>query len=270
MSTVCANGARRIERRRKRCKARFMKFAVLADIHGNADALRAVLEDMDALDLKAAVNLGDFFSGPLNAAQTAALLMERDFISIRGNHDRYLIEQDPSDMGPSDKSAFDQLSVAHLEWIKGLPQTCTVFEGVFACHGTPRNDNAYWLERVGEDGSVRAATLAEIEVEAEGIEASLILCAHTHIPRCVRLPDGRTIVNPGSVGCPAYDDDVPVYHTMQTGTPNASYAVIEATPQGWSISHRSIPYASDKASALAARGGRDDWARGLATGWFSE
>lgn len=245
-----------------------MRFAVLADIHGNADAFRAVLEDMDALGLTTAVNLGDFFSGPLNAGQTAALLMERDFISIRGNHDRYLIEQDPSDMGPSDKSAFDQLSAAHLAWIKELPETGMVLEDVFACHGTPRDDNTYWLERVEKDGRIRAATLAEIQAEADGIEASLILCAHTHIPRCIRLPDGRTIVNPGSIGCPAYDDDMPVYHYMQTGTPNASYAVIEATPQGWSVSHRSIPYASDKASALAARGGRDDWARGLATGWF--
>jgi predicted phosphodiesterase len=64
-----------------------MKFAVLADIHGNALALEAVLKDMDQLGLSTAVNLGDFFSGPLDAAKTASLLMDRDFLSIRGNHD---------------------------------------------------------------------------------------------------------------------------------------------------------------------------------------
>lgn len=245
-----------------------MRFAVLADIHGNADALRAVLADMDALGVTAAVNLGDFFSGPLNASETASLLMERGFPSIRGNHDRYLIEQEPSDMGLSDKCAFDQLDAEHLDWIKSLPQTRSVFEDVFMCHGTPRSDSTYWLERVENDGVVRLATLAEIEAEAEGIDASLILCAHTHLPHSVQLSDGRTILNPGSVGCPGYDDDAPVYHQMQTCTPNASYAVVERTEKGWLTDIRSVPYASDTASALAARNGRPDWAHALKTGWF--
>jgi diadenosine tetraphosphatase ApaH/serine/threonine PP2A family protein phosphatase len=121
---------------------------------------------------------------------------------------------------------------------------------------------------VEENGAVRSATLEEITTEAEGVEASLILCAHTHIPRCVRLPDGRTIVNPGSVGCPAYDDDQPVYHHMQTGTPNASYAVIEGQDRAWTIGFRSVPYFADKASKLAVSNGRPDWAQSLATGWF--
>lgn len=247
-----------------------MRFAVLADIHGNALALEAVLLDMDTLGLTTAVNLGDFFSGPLDAAKTANLLMERNFPSVRGNHDRYLIEQEPTDMGPSDKAAFDQLDNTHLDWITGLPETLTIFNDIFLCHGTPKSDSTYWLEHVDEDGTVRSATLQEVQQEAEGVDASLILCAHTHIPRCIRLPDGRTIVNPGSVGCPAYDDDAPVYHHMQTGTPNASYAVVEAQQIGWSISFRSVPYLSDKASALAAENGRPDWARSLASGWFAE
>jgi diadenosine tetraphosphatase ApaH/serine/threonine PP2A family protein phosphatase len=173
-------------------------------------------------------------------------------------------------MGPSDKVAFDQLDETHLDWITGLPETLLVFNDVFLCHGTPTSDSTYWLERVEECGTVRSASLQEIQADAEGVNANLILCAHTHIPRCVRLPDGRVIVNPGSVGCPAYDDDIPVYHYMQTGTPNASYAVVESLNNSWSISFRSIPYLSDKASELAARNGRPDWARSLSSGWFTE
>lgn len=247
-----------------------MRFAVLADIHGNAHALEAVLQDMDKHGLSMAVNLGDFFSGPLDAAKTASLLMERDFPSILGNHDRYLIEKNPNEMGASDKVAFDQLDKSHLEWMSSLPKTKTLFDDVFLCHGTPTSDSTYWLERVEENGRVRSATLQEIKTEAEGVDAGLILCAHTHIPRCIRLPDGRTVLNPGSVGCPAYDDDLPVYHYMQTGTPNASYAVVEGQGQCWSVSFRSVPYFSDKASELAAKNGRPDWARSLATGWFVE
>lgn len=245
-----------------------MRFAALADIHGNALALAAVLQDMDRLGLSTAVNLGDFFSGPLDPAATAALLMARDFPSIRGNHDRYLITQQPSDMGPSDKAALDRLSKAPLEWIASLPSTLTVFDDVFLCHGTPQSDSTYWLERVEPNGTIRSATLNEVHQEAKGIDARLILCAHTHIPRCVRLPDGRIIVNPGSVGCPAYDDDQPVYHHMQTGSPNASYAIVETINADWHVTFRSVPYDAAGASALAAKNGRPDWARALATGWF--
>lgn len=247
-----------------------MKFAVLADIHGNSFALETVLQDMQELGVATAVNLGDFFSGPINAAATADLLAERDFISIKGNHDRYLVEQDRSEMGPSDLVAFDQLSQSHLDWIASLPSTRTVFDDVFLCHGTPASDQTYWLERVDDNGTVRSANLAEVQREADGIDASLILCAHTHIPRCIRLPDGRSIVNPGSVGCPAYDDDAPVYHHIQTGTPNASYAIVEKMNGAWAATFRSIPYPAREASACALENEREDWARALETGWFEK
>jgi predicted phosphodiesterase len=247
-----------------------VKFAVLADIHGNSFALEAVLQDMKSLGVERAVNLGDFFSGPINAAETASLLMKHDFLSVRGNHDRYLIEQRPSDMGPSDRVAFDQLSKAHLQWIASLPPTRTVFDDVFLCHGTPKSDATYWLERVNENGTVRSANLAEVIEEAEGINASLLLCAHTHIPRCIRLPDGRTVANPGSVGCPAYDDDVPVYHHMQTGTPNASYALAEKLHGAWSLTFRSVPYDTRLACERSRENKRSDWARALRTGWFED
>ena len=60
------------------------------------------------------------------------------------------------------------------------------------------------------------------------------------------------------------------YGHLLPGTPNASYAVVEAQRTGWSVSFRSVPYASDKASELEAKNGRTDWARFLASGWFAD
>ncbi|MCJ8311284.1 MAG: metallophosphatase family protein [Hyphomicrobiales bacterium] len=242
-----------------------MKFAALVDIHGNSFALEAVFQDMEKLGIKDVVNLGDFFSGPLDATKTAAMLMERNFASVRGNHDRYLVEQKRSDMGPSDQVAFDQLSEEHLRWIADLPTTRTVNEDVFLCHAMPVSDATYWLERVEQNGVVRPAGLAEVSAEADGVGADLILCAHSHLPRCVRLTDGRIIVNPGSVGCPAYEDEFPVRHYMQTGTPNASYAILERRNGEWSVTFRSVPYDTRMAVRLALKNGRQDWARALQT-----
>src|SRR5882757_588966 len=77
---------------------------------------------------------------------------------------------------------------------------------------------------------------------SSGIETSLILCGHTHIPRVVRLRDGRMIVNPGSVGLPGYDGQAPVSYVVEVGTPHACYAILERTRGGWSATIRYVPY----------------------------
>lgn len=86
----------------------FERFAVISDIHGNSDALAAVLADIDALQIQTIINLGDHLSGPLAARETADMLMAREMICIRGNHDRWLVEKPLADMGPSDRVAREQ------------------------------------------------------------------------------------------------------------------------------------------------------------------
>ncbi len=118
------------------------------------------------------------------------------------------------------------------------------------------------------DGSVCLKPRAEIEALAEGISQPLILCGHSHLPRAVRLSDGRLIVNPGSVGCPAYDDDTPYYHRVEAGTPHASYAICEKQGSTWAVSFRLVSYDHMSQSRLAGQNGRPTWEAGLATGWL--
>ena len=242
-----------------------MKFAAIADIHGNAVALEAVFADIAALGISEIVNLGDHVSGPLEAARTADLLIERGFPSICGDQDRRLVELDRG--GGSRRMDYRQLERKHFDWLAGLPPTLSYRDDVFLCHGTPRDDAAYWLERVTPDAIVRLATIEEVEAEASGNEATLFLCGHTHIPRIVRLRDGRLVVNPGSVGLPAYTYAHPVPHTVETGTPDACYAILERTKSGWSATFRFVPYDHRAMAAMAARNGLPEWASALATGW---
>ncbi|NEK34859.1 metallophosphoesterase family protein [Rhizobium leguminosarum] len=244
-----------------------MRFAAIADIHGNHLALEAVLADIRAQEIDEIVNLGDFFSGPLEAGKTADLLTPLSLTSVRGNHDRYLIEQDPAAMHASDAAAYGQLSSSHLNWIRNLPFD-TIYRGeVYLCHATPKDDNLYWLESVSPAGVVFLKPIEAIAALAEGIDLPLILCGHSHIPRAVRLSDGRLIVNPGSVGCPAYDDELPYYHKVEAGHPLASYAILEKAAGGWTWQFRTVAYDYMAMSALAAERGRADWAGALATGW---
>lgn len=242
------------------------RFAVLADIHGNSDALRAVLADMDSLGLTETINLGDHFSGPLDAAGTWDLLATTRMHSLRGNHDRWLIEQAPAQMGASDRCAHEQLPPAALNWLRNLPATLSPWPEVFACHATPGDDTRYWQEQVSPSGEILPRPLSDIQAQASGLTAPLMLCGHTHLPRVTHLPSGQLLLNPGSVGCPAYIDDHPVPHRMESGSPLATYAMVERRGPDWLISHRHVPYDPTRMALLAQGNDRPEWAQALLTG----
>lgn len=245
-----------------------MRVAVVADIHGNARALRAVMDDIKTVSPDTILNLGDCVSGPLDAAETCDVLISLAWTTIRGNHDRQLIDRPIAEMGGSDKAAAGELKNHHSGWLSALEPTAEV-EGLLLCHGTPDNDSKYLLETVEPDGRVRLATQAEIVRRLDGASQKVVLCAHSHQPRVVALDDGRLIVNPGSVGCPAYVDIEPVRHAMEMGAPHARYAVLERRKSGepWHVSFRVVEYDWNAAADRAATKGRDDWARWVKTGY---
>lgn len=245
-----------------------MRFAAIADVHGNYLALEAVIADIRAQGIGEIVNLGDMASGPLDARRTMDALMALDAVHVRGNHDRYLIDRPREKMGSWDRPAHAQLDAGHLDWLRAVPRTAVFRDQVFLCHATPDNDEVYWLETVLPDGTVRLSSLAAIEARASGITQSLILCGHSHLAHAVRLSDGRMIVNPGSVGSPGYRDTHPFPHLVEAGTPDARYAILEFTGGAWRVTFRHVPYDHDAMAALARQNGQPELASALATGWI--
>uniref|UniRef100_UPI000577E5C0 metallophosphoesterase family protein n=1 Tax=Bradyrhizobium japonicum TaxID=375 RepID=UPI000577E5C0 len=148
------------------------------------------------------------------------------------------------------------------------PMTRVFREQVFLCHATPDDDEVYWLDTVHPDGTVALSPLDRIEQFAQGITQSLILCAHTHLARAVRLRDGRLIVNPGSVGSPGYRDVHPFPHVVEAGTPHARYAILELVDGVWQVTFRHVAYDHEAMAALARRNNQPDLANALATGWI--
>jgi len=251
-----------------------MKIAAISDIHGNLPALDTVLADIAAQRVDVVVNLGDILSGPLWAAATAERLMPLGLPTIAGNHERQLLTLPRERMGASDRHAHDELRPEHRAWIAALPATLALDDAVLCCHGTPASDLEYWLEtvtggcagRASGDNGVRAASAGEA-AERAGPRGThtLILCGHTHMPRMLALA-GRLVVNPGSVGLQAYDDDHPHPHLIETGAPHARYALIEAGAAGWSVALRAVAYDWESAARRADAEGRPDWAYALRTG----
>lgn len=236
------------------------KTAVLSDIHGNLPALLAVVAHAEAQGCTRFLNLGDILSGPLWPVETAAWLMAREWPTIAGNHERQVLSVVTESMNETDKFTRAALDPEALAWMAALPATLAL-DGMFLCHGTPASDVAPLTETLEGDG-LRAATEAELAERLGERGEGLTLCGHTHIPRLLALADGRRVLNPGSVGLQAYDDDHPRPYRVENGDPRARYAVID----GEAITLHAVPYDHGAAARKAEAEGRSDWAMGLATG----
>lgn len=246
-----------------------MRLAVISDIHGNLLALEAVMADIQLRSVDRIVNLGDLLSGGVQPGATADRLLELNLPTVRGNHERQVLETEPADMSRSDLLAHNEMTESHREWFRSLPLTLEPEPGVLAFHGSPTDDLTYLLETVGPDG-VRPATEAEVTERLSGtVGYSLLLCGHTHLQRSMRLTTGSFLVNPGSVGWPAYDDDEPYPHAMEAGSPHARYAVVDDVSGRWEAEFLAVEYSWDAAARTAEGNGRPDIARALLTGRVS-
>jgi predicted phosphodiesterase len=243
-----------------------MRLAILADIHGNVLALEAVRRDLARRYVDRVVNLGDCVSGPLWPRETADLLMETGWPTVRGNHDRWVLDTSSKDHGSSDAFAYRELDAKQRAWLGDLPASLNLGDGILAIHGRPDNDNAYLLEDI-EAGRLVPAPQHRVAARLAGITHHVVLCAHSHIPGAAWLAKNRPVINPGSVGCPAYEDPTPPAHVSESGTPYARYAVLELADGRVGFEHIAVSYDHLAAAWRAEANGRADWAHGLATGY---
>ena len=233
-----------------------MRIAVLSDVHGNLEALDAVLDDVAGQGVEATVALGDFLSGPSDPVGVADRLIELGLPSVRGNHDRYITDGREKDWH-IDALVRGLLDERQHRWLGSVPAPLLLEGDVFLCHGTPRDDNTSFMDTmVGTIPTMHPRDY--IEAEAVGFDHEVLLCGHTHVPRSLRLADGRLVVNPGSVGLP-----------MEIGSPDARYAIIEKRRAGWNTELRAVAYDHAAAAKQALDKGYPVWAEALTWGWAS-
>ncbi|MDC8758271.1 metallophosphoesterase family protein [Janthinobacterium fluminis] len=240
-----------------------MRIAIVSDIHGNLAALEAVAADIGRRGADAVINLGDSLSGPLLPLETARYLMASGWTHLAGNHERQILACHAGS-AQADIYARGQLTAAELAWIATLRPALQYAPDVLLCHGSPDSDVTGLLQT-----AERNASVAEVAQRLGAVTAALVACGHTHVARSVRTARGQLLVNPGSVGQPAYRDEYPHPHVIESGAPDARYAMVERRAGVWQASLHSVPYDHAAMAALAARNGRGDWAIALATGYLS-
>jgi predicted phosphodiesterase len=244
------------------------KYAVMSDIHSNIFALKAVVADAKAKGITKFVNLGDILYGPIAPKETFDYLIEQNFITISGNQDRQIYEATAEEItsNPTMEYILNDLGEAPLTWMKSLPFDLQINDDIYLCHGTPKDDLVYLLEDVSS-GSAKVRKDQDILNLLAGQKSKIILCGHTHTPRCVQLSTGQMIINPGSVGLQAYSDDEPFKHSMENFSPKASYAILEQSKNThWDVSFLKVGYDVNSAVNAAHKQNRDDWGHFLSTG----
>jgi putative phosphoesterase len=242
------------------------KFAVISDVHGNLPALETVLEDIYKKNIQTIINLGDNIYGPLWPEETAQLLRKNNIIHVLGNEDEILFNSSPKN--PTCQFVLNQISNETLAWIKSIAMVYHDENGLFAFHGTAESNHTYLVEKVtGIKGNeIQIKSDEELKAELQTVPGNIILCGHSHAPNIIRLSNGKLIINPGSVGLQAYDDDKPSFHRIQNYTPYGRYMILETNGTDFNYELRILNYDYEAAAKMAKKNRRNDWAYWLLTG----
>ena len=176
-----------------------MRVAVLADIHGNLPALRAVLRELDAERVDAIVVAGDVVGGPY-PREALELLAGRpeELMWIRGNSEREAVaarDGEPPADDESGRAAAWSAERLNGEWRDRLDAwpIAAELDGVLYCHGSPRRD----------DEVLTRATPDDVLAEAlSGVREPVVVGGHTHQQIIRKALGAPTYVNAGSVGMP--------------------------------------------------------------------
>ena len=227
-----------------------MRYAVLSDIHGNLEALRAVLADADA-HADAVLCLGDVVGYGADPVACVDMIGARARAVVAGNHEHAVTDR-------LDLSWFNRHARAAAEWTRGrLDADCAAYltalplaaevDDATLVHASPRQPEEWDYLVTAEDGLAAFAAFA----------TRLCFVGHSHVPAIwslgssgpdygrgdvdVALETGRRyIVNVGSVGQPRDRD------------PRAAYAVWDLEARRVTIRRVAYDIAGARAKIEAA------------------
>jgi len=203
-----------------------MRILIISDIHGNAEALGAVLEK--ERDADATVFLGDvLLTGP-QPNETISLLKHVSGIMIAGPHDLDVLEPERFAQWPDNWQAWNQWIIDTLEpagqdFLQTLEQ-----EGEYAL-----GDLRLYLTHGELPGKVRHvlpdSSDEHVACLAAGSDSPMVLFGHSHI-QFTRDVNGQQFINPGSVGQNRCGKLVACYGLLEDGVYRACQVAYDPAP----------------------------------------
>jgi putative phosphoesterase len=200
-----------------------MRLGLISDIHGDQDALESACTHLAKLGADQIVCAGDLVGYGPDPDQVVAFLQARGIPSVRGNHDRWAGSRA---LGAPDEFGGGIPGRESIMALRSLSSHLVLEAGsrvVVVAHGSPRSDMEF-MNRQTHPPEVLRKYLRDLTCD-------ILVVGHTHQPMWYRAPDGRLVVNPGSIiSLPVIDssssfaivdlEDLAVsFHQVQTGDP---------------------------------------------------
>ena len=220
-----------------------MRYLILSDIHGNWEALEAVLRDAEG-DYEQVLCCGDLVGYGADPNRVVDWARERANLVVRGNHDKGCAGLDDLEwFNPVARAAANwtsqSLTPDNLAYLRNLPKGPAVMDSFQILHGSPLDEDDYLVSNFA------------ITQVVPYLERQLSFFGHTHLQGgflChrngvirLRRPegaesrevielenDGLYLINPGSVGQP------------RDGDPRAGYLIYDSDAR--LVEFRRVPY----------------------------
>ena len=175
-------------------KLRVQRLGVIGDIHAQDVRLAATIDAFSRLGVDHIAAVGDIADGRGNLARCCSLLGEAKATVVRGNHDRWLLENALRDLPHAQR--LDDLDDETLGFVRALPETAILHSAigpVLVCHGLGSDD----MDRLDPEdhyGISQNPTLPRLR--ASGV--ALVVRGHTHRRWAFNF-DGLRVVNAGTL-----------------------------------------------------------------------
>lgn len=189
-----------------------MRIAVISDIHGNLDALKKVLDDIEKRDVENIICAGDLVGYGPYQNEVIEYINSKNVLLIGGNYDRAVAFNDVKYIKDSEFNrnfalpwSVEKVTDKNKKLLKRLPESLTLVvnnKTIKIVHGSPLKVNQYLFQDAEDTKEIM-----------ENFDGDVLVCAHTHLPFVKKFGE-KLMINDGSVGKP------------KIGRHNITYALI--------------------------------------------
>ncbi len=190
-----------------------MKYGIITDIHNNVTALRAVLKKLDQMNCDRVICCGDIIGiGPAPEETVQEMIHIPGLISVRGNHEDYLLEGMPLKYPNEENMSLDEmehhrwehslLSEGSVAFLRSLPKRIDfISEGlsISVMHSCIDENGHYSEARKNPTASDLTAMFADVK-------SDIIVYGHDHNRNICK--GDKLYINVGSLGCPSKDRNI--------------------------------------------------------------
>ena len=238
--------------------------AILSDIHGNIQALRAVLRKLEGESYDEVVVAGDIVSRCLHDAECIDLIRESECVAVAGNADIWAATNNH----PGAVKIREQIGIERIDFLLGLPREHRVTppggespdDDLLIVHATPREIGRLLFVERHPLYQNPLTPVAEARRLLDGARANLIVGGHVHFKQSGLIDQQR------------FATIEPVSFSIG-GDPRAGYALAAWDGADWNLEHRRAAYDVEAVAGEIARSElvrASEWAEQLRTGIMEE